>query len=67
MRTSERDSAEDSAGNCPPRPPIERAAGCVAAGHAWHLGAALAAVVLLAQVLNHYRDDLAARRASTAR
>jgi len=29
-------------------------------GHAWHLGAALAAFVLLGQVLNHYRDDLAA-------
>jgi predicted Zn finger-like uncharacterized protein len=29
-------------------------------GHAWHLGAALAAFVLVAQVLNHYRDDLAA-------
>ena len=29
-------------------------------GHAWHLGTALAAFVLLGQVLNHYRDDLAA-------
>jgi hypothetical protein len=28
--------------------------------HAWPIGAALAAVVLLAQILNHYRDELAA-------
>ncbi len=40
---------EDDAGELAPRPP-----------YAWILGIAGAALVLLAQILNHYRDDLAA-------
>ena len=40
---------EDDAGELAPRPP-----------YAWILGIAGAALVLLAQILNHYRDELAA-------
>jgi hypothetical protein len=35
------------------RPPLARR-------HAWSIGAALAALLLLAQIVNHYRDELAA-------
>lgn len=57
---SERDAAEDSQ-ELPAA--VAGARARVVAwlqGHAWHLGAALAALVLLVQMLNHYRDDLAA-------
>jgi hypothetical protein len=55
----ERDSAEDSQ-ELPAAADARARLAAWLQGHAWHLGAALAAVLLLAQVLNHYRDDLAA-------
>jgi predicted Zn finger-like uncharacterized protein len=54
--------AAKAAAHVPRAEQAERAGDAAAAshGHAWSVGAALAALLLLAQIVNHHRDELAA-------